>query len=92
MLSKLSDRNFENSPWYKTSLFPNPSTGSVFIQSDYEVWSYKIESLVGQLIKQENANAKTFLVDISNYVDGVYLVTITTDKGTMLKKLIKKGL
>lgn len=77
---------------HTTLLFPNPATNLVFIKSDNEIKSYKIESFVGQIIKQEKTNAKSFSIDISNYLDGVYLVTLTTDNGITVKKLIKNGL
>ena len=76
----------------KSLLFPNPATNLVFIKSDNEIKSYKVESFVGQIIKQEKTNAKSFSIDISNYLDGVYLVTLTTDNGITVKKLIKNGL
>lgn len=82
----------ENSLWLKTLLFPNPATSLVYIKSNIEIKSYKIESLVGKIIKQENTTSKTFSIDISTYLDGVYMVTLTTDNGIIVKKLIKTGL
>jgi len=73
-------------------LFPNPAKNFVFIKSDYEIKSYKIESLLGQLIMQEKTNAKSCSIDVSNYLDGIYLVTLITNNGTIVKKLIKNGL
>ena len=82
----------ENILNFKTLLFPNPATSMIFIQSENEIKSYKIESLLGQLIKQQKLNAKSFSIDISNLVDGIYLVNLTTENGTEVKKLVKHGL
>src|SRR5690606_17041794 len=82
----------DNSLAFKTSLYPNPATNTVFIKSDNVIKSYKIESLQGQTIEQLATNTNLLSIDISKYTDGIYLISLTTDNGTTTKKLIKNGL
>lgn len=82
----------ENSSCHKTVLFPNPSTSTIFIESYFEITSYKIESLTGQIIKQGNPNTKLFSIDISSLINGIYLIVVKTDNGIITKKLIKNSL
>jgi len=68
---------------------PNPSLGSFRIQTDYKnELSIQIFDLNGRLIKNttKSANEITHLGQNS----GVYLLRITTDNGTIIKKLILK--
>ena len=82
----------DNSLDVKTKLFPNPATNTVFIKSDNVIKSYKIKSLQGQTIEQLATNTNLLSIDISKYTNGIYLITLITDKGTTIKKLMKNGL
>ncbi|MEI6577636.1 MAG: T9SS type A sorting domain-containing protein [Bacteroidota bacterium] len=82
----------ENSSWDRTLFFPNPANNRIYVESVYGITSYKIESLSGQILKQEMTNTTSFSIDISSLLNGIYLFTLTTDKGSITKKFIKIGL
>ncbi len=68
-------------------IYPNPASETVYIQSPVAV-NVSITGIEGKLI-QRVTNTRT--ISLANFADGVYLLHITDDKGTLMKveKLIK---
>lgn len=66
---------------------PNPTTG-MFAISGENVREVQVMNLSGVLVCHSNST----LVDISLQPDGIYLVKIMTDKGTITRKVFKNGL
>lgn len=81
----------ENSSDIGLSIFPNPSINSLFIKSDNVIKSYKIKSQLGQIMNQEMTNSDLLSIDISNYANGVYLVSVTTDTETIVQTFTKNA-
>ncbi|MBA5629181.1 T9SS type A sorting domain-containing protein [Moheibacter lacus] len=70
------------------SVYPNPTSGILHIQSDAPIEKIEIYSLTGQLLKKEYS---TYELNLSNLNKGVYLMKISPEKGTSLtKKIILK--
>ena len=74
-----------NSENYK--IYPNPTTG-VFTISGENIREVQIRNAAGYLIYDGVSTA----VNLGNHPDGIYLVKIMTDKGTIIKKAFKNGL
>ena len=77
-----------NSLWIK-----NPVTNSLEINTNYAIEnaSIKITDLLGkQLFKMENAIINGSLEIPISLSNGIYLVTVATDKSTITKKIIKE--
>lgn len=71
-----------------TSLYPNPATDQVFIQSNTfspDEINYRVFTLTGELIKEGNGD-KIAIQDLAN---GVYLTYIIIGDKSFTKKLIK---
>ncbi len=72
------------------SLYPNPVTDYLRIAtSGGKVLDAKVYNFAGQLVKAID-NAKAEVMDLRNLSTGTYIISITTDKGTITKKIIKK--
>ncbi len=75
------------------SLYPNPTTGDVFINSDRKnsLFDVLVHDMVGQLVKQEK-NVSNHC-NISELPSGIYLVSVTdTETGKIIhSKLIKNS-
>lgn len=91
-----SDIFLLNSPTYTSTgyfnLYPNPAAEVLNIQSEEYIKkeSIKVYNTAGQLIKYLlNAEAISS-IDISNFVPGIYFISIQTEKGTYKSKFIKK--
>ncbi len=68
------------------SVYPNPATNEINIQSSLAIQAVRILDLQGkELIKTTGGK-----VSISNLSRGVYMIEITTPKGVGMKKFIKK--
>ena len=86
---QLSTDNFNAS---SISVYPNPVRDIVAIEgSNYSnIQSYKIADLNGRIVKSGTANTTSAQVNMSDLQTGVYMMTINSDKGSVVKKIIKE--
>lgn len=72
-------------------LYPNPSTGSVTVslQNGLIADAVQIHDIYGKLIDKYLVNANTIYLDISNFDNGIYFVSIQTKNGIVVKRLVK---
>jgi Pregnancy-associated plasma protein-A/Secretion system C-terminal sorting domain len=74
-------------------VYPNPTSNIVNIFSeDDKISKIMIASIEGKLIFEQKLNNETsFQFDLSNFTDGMYILTIETNEGkSIIKKLIKE--
>ena len=71
------------------SVYPNPINDKLFIKSDKD---FKIEltNLNGQQIFIDNKKTKQKTVETLKIKSGVYILKITTNKSTIIRKIIKQ--
>lgn len=72
------------------SIYPNPTTGVLFISSKHEAKQTAIEVLnnLGQVVY--SMSASKFIsnqLDLSSFASGIYSVRFTTEKETIIKKI-----
>lgn len=68
---------------FEISIYPNPTKGLVNIQSSVPV-DIVVYNVVGEIIlSAKNANQ----IDLSNQPRGIYMVQLTSDKGTVTRKV-----
>ncbi len=72
----------------KLSVYPNPVTNLLNIESTTQIDEIAIYNIDGKLISSFAGN--TNQIDFSNYPKGTYLVIITTEKMIKTQKVIKK--
>ena len=73
------------------SIYPNPATKQLTIQSASKIKSIKIYDLFGRLIKivfSNNTLSQT--INIENLTSGLYIVNVTSEKGNSKLKFIKE--
>jgi ligand-binding sensor domain-containing protein len=76
----------------RINIFPNPANNKLNIDlpDNVSVTSIDILNLQGCLLKiQTSANINS-AIDVSHLPNGVYLLRITTEKGVLVKKLLKQ--
>ncbi|HLV23744.1 MAG TPA: T9SS type A sorting domain-containing protein [Moheibacter sp.] len=79
----VSDLNTSN-----ISVYPNPTSGMLNIDSKVSIQKIEIFSMTGQLLKKVE---KTTTLNLSDLGKGVYVIRISPEKGTSLtKKIILK--
>ena len=69
------------------AIYPNPSNGNFSINNSNKMYSIEIYSIIGQKIFSEENSIKSEIT-LPNIVKGTYLVRVTIDSNTVIKKLI----
>lgn len=73
-------------------IYPNPAKNQFTLKSDVSLEKLTIYDVRGRMVSNldllEMSHEKT--VDISSLASGVYMVQITSDKGSTVKKLVKQ--
>jgi hypothetical protein len=89
--SNLANEQFSNNP--VATIYPNPSNNGVFkLDFNNEVTSLKVVNLLGQTIYNEKVTggiiATSKSVDLSKFANGVYVISVSNDKGTSSYEVI----
>lgn len=72
------------------SVFPNPSNSVVNVANAGNIDTINVVDINGRTVKSAKFNgAAEAQVNISDLANGVYLMTIASDKGTATKKIVK---
>lgn len=75
-------------------IYPNPTTAQFIVNLGAipENTSVKVVSLLGEVVYKAHAQAgERLAIDLGQHADGVYLVHITTNGSTLVKRIIKKN-
>ena len=71
------------------SVYPNPANDLININSDVLIRSVEVSNFIGQLIYSESAiERKSVRMNVSSFVSGIYFMKITTEKGSLIMKII----
>lgn len=76
----------DNPSAVKYIIHPNPTSGDLTIDGD-NILEIEIRNIFGALIYRSSSPS----ADISNQPDGVYLVSIISEKGIVTRKILKDG-
>jgi len=68
------------------SIFPNPTSGMVKIESTDVISNIIIFNMTGSLLQRYDKSDK--LINLSNFSKGIYLLQISTDKTDIIQKII----
>jgi CubicO group peptidase (beta-lactamase class C family) len=72
-------------------LFPNPTTGEIYLRSEIEMLNYELISLDGKLIlSQDLFNQNEENIKLVEIEPGSYFLKVKTTEGLLVEKLIKK--
>jgi hypothetical protein len=69
-------------------VYPNPTFGLVRIKSDLNVESIVIRDISGRMVKAINFDLD--ILNISDLSNGIYLLELKTNKGLVVKKILKQ--
>ena len=72
------------------SLFPNPTTHNLNIQSDKQITALIIYNTLGQVVMNASPKKTNFSLETSNLNTGVYFVSLKTDTASKTMKFIKQ--
>ncbi len=76
----------------KTSvnLCPNLAEEAITLTSKSNILEIGIYSVLNQLIETRKTNSKTVKIDLASYKSGTYFAKIKTEKGSVVKKFVRK--
>jgi hypothetical protein len=77
-----------NEEW---NVYPNPSTGVLYIvnsSSVKEATQIQVINSIGQTVLEENITSNYKNIDLSKLNNGVYFVKITSDKQSVIKRVV----
>ncbi|MBK8490861.1 MAG: T9SS type A sorting domain-containing protein [Saprospirales bacterium] len=73
------------------SIFPNPATDYLMLQSEDEISAVNVMSLTGSLVKSFQPNSQAVEIDLGELHPGTYLVSIKKANGNIVtKKFVKQ--
>ena len=72
------------------SLYPNPTDGKVNVLSSEGLKLVNVYNSSGYLILQWNEEKAQFIIDLSSYSPGIYMVIIKSEKGIYSEKIVIK--
>jgi Leucine-rich repeat (LRR) protein len=83
----LSNVGFQNGNI--VSIYPNPTTSTINIKSDYTIQSIEIYDVQGRVLQTQVTNEKQTTIDLAQKAKGIYFIKINTEKGMQVQKLQK---
>ena len=72
------------------SVYPNPTSGVLHVALTGEKTLLTVTNLLGQTMFSKSSTAKHQAIELSEFASGTYLLTVTTEKGSIIKKVIKQ--
>lgn len=78
----------ENQIGNDIQIFPNPATDVVHIQSTQKIKQIQVLNFSGKVLLTDN-NGDTS-IDVSQLSNGIYLLQLKTENGTVVRKLVKE--
>ena len=77
----------------KILLYPNPTADKLYIRSKQSILSVQVNSMNGSLLRKYNKiGEKEVTIDLSGYINGLYLITVVGDnKESNFYKVVKIG-
>ena len=74
-----------------TVVYPNPTTGEFRIEnSELRIENVEVYDVYGKLITTVKVEDNSVVIDLSGNASGVYFTRISTEKGMLTKRIIKK--
>ena len=73
------------------TIYPNPTNGILkFDFSGINVQKIKISDITGKTVFEKVNVEQNEVIDLSGFANGIYIVTLQTDKGSTSSKIIKE--
>ncbi len=80
----------ENTHKLNMEVYPNPTTGSITIETEKAKGNYELRDVTGKLLLTGNVAATKFNLDISTFSKGIYFFTLSDGVQQTHRKIIKE--
>jgi len=76
--------------WNNVKVYPNPANDNITIETNLNTEQrFEIINMVGQTVYANNIR-KIAIVNTSAFANGVYILKLSSDKETVVKKFVKE--
>ena len=72
------------------NIFPNPNNGEFVIKSYTTISKIEIFTVTGEIVYSNHISSSSYNVDLTNINKGVYIVKVTSDVNSQIKRIIVK--
>lgn len=73
------------------NLYPNPTSGMLFVTGNTEITKIEVFNTIGQLIlDKDQVSAETAMLDLGQSAKGIYVLRIFTEKGVYIQRVMKE--
>jgi hypothetical protein len=72
------------------SVYPNPTKGAINISCNNSIRSVQLYDVQGRLLQTSLVGANQATLDVSHQSNGVYFLKIISDKGMLVKKMVRE--
>ena len=81
----------ENKLVNQVLIYPNPVANEITVQlKELKAESFALLNTQGQILKQRNISNSMFKISLIDFPKGIYFIQITSKKGVLVKKVVKK--
>ncbi|MDR0686467.1 MAG: CotH kinase family protein [Dysgonamonadaceae bacterium] len=74
----------------KLRVFPNPVSESVTVEAESPITSIVVSDISGRAVIRATAGSNSESISTARLTSGIYLLTVETEQGRTVKKIIKK--
>jgi hypothetical protein len=74
----------------RLSVYPNPTSNNIKIVSEKVMNQVTVYNLFGQTVFTKKIDAENATIDLSSFANGVYMLKISSDNSSIIKKIIKE--
>ena len=73
-------------------MYPNPTQNWVYVEhtSQNTIKEITVRNIEGKLVEQVNPQHFKYYIRLDHYENGIYFVQLTSEHGTLVKKVIKQ--
>ena len=71
----------------KFNIYPNPSSGQLYIETGLKLTRITLTDVAGNILYASTEHVET--IDLADYAAGIYMLTLTSEEGTIQQKIIK---
>lgn len=72
----------------EVNIYPNPVSDKLVVEAE-NISRIAILDLVGQVVYQTETSGSSVTLDLSSFAAGSYFINVTTDKGQVVRKMVK---
>ncbi|MBO7083125.1 MAG: choice-of-anchor J domain-containing protein [Bacteroidales bacterium] len=75
---------------YKLSVYPNPTSESLMVESNVTVNHYEVYNIMGEMLMSKPVDEKRFTVNVSELPAGTYLIKMVSEGLVQTQRFVKK--